>query len=68
MRKRRKKGLTTDEAARLAGETATWLQVMRHKGIGPNYFKDGAYVYYKRDDVLAWAAARDMARASHARP
>jgi hypothetical protein len=54
--------LATDEAAVLLAELGaprapTTLRKLRCVGGGPPWYKDGAAVRYRRDDLVAWVAA-----------
>jgi predicted DNA-binding transcriptional regulator AlpA len=60
--------LITDEAARVLGKTASWLGVMRARGIGPRYLKlDGWRVRYRRADLLQYLLKQRRERASERR-
>lgn len=50
--------IRVEEAARLTGLTPGTLQLYRTTGDGPSYRKLRYLVVYRRDEVVAWVAAR----------
>lgn len=58
------KMLKTEEAAEMMGIPWATLAVMRHKGVGPAYYKDATgakrRIYYAEKDVKAWMAGHSL--------
>lgn len=50
--------LTVDEAAELLRTPVGTLRYWRHLGIGPNGFRLGRRVVYRRDDLERWVIAQ----------
>ena len=48
--------LTTVEAASYLGLSRQYLEILRHRGDGPEYIKLGRAVRYKRTDLDDWMA------------
>jgi hypothetical protein len=48
----------TQEAAKFLGLSAGWLEVLRMRGGGPEYYKLGRRVSYAIRDLENWAEAR----------
>lgn len=50
--------LTSGDAAQYLGLTAKVLANQRSQGIGPPFVKLGKTVFYRKEDLDAWIAAR----------
>ncbi len=51
--------MTTNEVADFLGVTVNVLQIWRHKGTGPKYFKlSRRAVRYREPDVFSWLKSR----------
>lgn len=50
--------LTLEEVARLCRTSPQAVRHWRHQGIGPQGFKIGKRVLFRRDDVEAWLQAQ----------
>lgn len=46
--------LTTTQVATMTGYSARALETMRHRGMGPRYYRCGRSIRYRCDDVHAW--------------
>ena len=62
-----KEFLSTDDVV-AAGYpfTKSWMDKARVRGGGPAYVKIGAKVYYRKDDLERWIAARERRSTSDA--
>jgi predicted DNA-binding transcriptional regulator AlpA len=50
---------TTKQLAGLLAVSEAWVEILRHKGLGPPSIKLGPRcIRYRRSDVLAWLKAR----------
>lgn len=52
--------LRTEEAAELAGKTARAMVCLRNRGVGPQAYRIGRCVRYKRSEVIAWLEAHPI--------
>lgn len=63
--------LTLDEAAAYLRTPAATLRYWRHLGVGPDGFRLGRRVVYRREDLARWVAERrdaDLSRRDGGRP
>ena len=63
--------LTLDEAAAYLRTPAATLRYWRHLGVGPDGFRLGRRVVYRREDLARWVAERqdaDLSRRDAGRP
>ncbi len=56
--------LTLDEAAAFLRTPAATLRYWRHLGVGPNGFRLGRRVMYRREDLVRWVAEQQDAEVS----
>lgn len=54
--------LTLEEAAAVLRTPVATLRYWRHLGVGPDGFRLGRQVVYRRDDVNGWVAERKQAQ------
>lgn len=59
--------LTTAEVAAMLRAPEPTVRYWRMKGTGPNGFRVGRRVLYRRADVDAWLAAQEQAERTHLR-
>ncbi|TFV92986.1 DNA-binding protein [Blastococcus sp. CT_GayMR20] len=57
--------LTLEETAALLRTPAATLRYWRHLGTGPDGFRLGRRVLYRREDVDRWVAERQQAELRH---
>ena len=60
--------VSTEEAARLLGVSAGYLNNLRVKGGGPSFIKIGTRVSYDQSDLVDWLASRKRSSTSDAGP
>jgi hypothetical protein len=54
--------LTSQEAAAVLRTPVATLRYRRHRGVGPDGFRLGRRVVYRRQDVERWVAERQQAQ------
>ena len=55
--------LSPEQVAALCGLSVKTLYDFNYRGIAPRRYRFGRLVRYKRDDVLAWVAQREVENA-----
>jgi hypothetical protein len=54
--------LLPEEAAIYVNKSKEYLAILRHKGLGPKFHRDGAAIYYLAEDLDAYSATCKLGR------